>query len=356
MIPIIAPPIAAAIFLFLFYEKMLPEEWSNYEDLLIPAIGFLVTYLIVILWLVPKAYVSSLQRTSPGNVQSEFDRRKETLKLEDDTRKTIAQIIGGVVILGGLFFTYNSYRLSIEKQDLDREGQITERFTKAVELLSNQDATARSGALYALERISKDSTKDHWTIMDILSSYVSGRSPNKKLAVEDGEGPDATNGPEAKNKPAKTGQVKNERVKADIEAALVILGRGYHDQDAKGVQMRLSRANLSEAILNGLDFRLTHFVFSDLSGIYLVNSDLSDSNFNAANLTGARLKNAKLDGAIFYNADLTDARYLTFEQMETAIINENTKLPDYLAEHRQKLLDVSPRNNEARTERLEAAR
>ncbi|WP_062294251.1 hypothetical protein [Nostoc piscinale] len=37
----------------------------------------------------------------------------------------------------------------------------------------------RLGAIYTLERIAKDSAKDHWTIMEVLTAFVRENAPRK---------------------------------------------------------------------------------------------------------------------------------------------------------------------------------
>jgi hypothetical protein len=50
---------------------------------------------------------------------------------------------------------------------------LTERFTRAVEQLGNKESlTIRLGGIYALERIAQDSERDHWTVMEVLCSFV----------------------------------------------------------------------------------------------------------------------------------------------------------------------------------------
>ncbi len=60
----------------------------------------------------------------------------------------------------------------LEDRRLTQERLLTERFSKAVEQLGKDTTTVRIGAIYALERIARDSDKDHWTIMEVLTSYV----------------------------------------------------------------------------------------------------------------------------------------------------------------------------------------
>ena len=80
----------------------------------------------------------------------------------------------------------------------------------------------------------------------------------------------------------------------------------------------------------------------DVHGAYLRRTDLSNANLESANLSGANLtdailrganlKNAILKGTILRGADLTDAKNLTRAQLETAIIDDRTKLPALVAD------------------------
>ena len=57
--------------------------------------------------------------------------------------------------------------------EVAQEQQITERFTRAIEQLGNeQSMSMRLGGIYALERIAKDSERDHWQVMEVLTAYV----------------------------------------------------------------------------------------------------------------------------------------------------------------------------------------
>ena len=80
----------------------------------------------------------------------------------------------------------------------------------------------------------------------------------------------------------------------------------------------------------------------DVHGAYLRRTDLSNANLGGANLSGAdltdailrgaNLKNAILKGTILRGADLTDAKNLTRAQIETAIIDDRTRLPALVAD------------------------
>ena len=80
----------------------------------------------------------------------------------------------------------------------------------------------------------------------------------------------------------------------------------------------------------------------DVHGAYLRRTDLSNANLEGVNLGGANLtdailrgvnlKNAILKGTILRGADLTDAKNLTRAQLESAIIDDRTRLPALVAD------------------------
>ena len=67
----------------------------------------------------------------------------------------------------------------------------------------------------------------------------------------------------------------------------------------------------------------------------LYNANFAGANFEVANLESANLIEADLSdtnisGANLKSANLTSAKNLTKEQIESAVTDDNTKLPDYL--------------------------
>jgi uncharacterized protein YjbI with pentapeptide repeats len=104
----------------------------------------------------------------------------------------------------------------------------------------------------------------------------------------------------------------------------------------KGRGMDLSRINLANANLGFSDFSK-----SNLSHVNFLNAVLTFTNFNSANLSNANLKGAKLDRAAFIGANLAGTNLrkasldgaigITCEQIKSAMIDENTRLPDYIS-------------------------
>jgi hypothetical protein len=143
----------------------------NWNPPLLASLLFVVV--VLLLWKIPAWQVA---RSKELTDEKRFDR-------ENEARKTLAQIVGGLFVLTGLYFSYKTL-------DLSREGQITDRFTKAIEQLGASDAAGqpklevRLGGIYALERIARDSERDYWVIINLLTTYVREHSPRGKVPHE----------------------------------------------------------------------------------------------------------------------------------------------------------------------------
>jgi uncharacterized protein YjbI with pentapeptide repeats len=221
----------------------------------------------------------------------------------------LAQIIGGFFVLAGLYSSLQTF-------NLQREGQITDRFTKAIDQLGAVETGAdgksrinlevRVGGIYALERIARDSPTDHWTIMEVLSTYVRENSPATnnagKAAVE--QPPQRTPIPHA--------NVTEQHLRADLQAVLTVIGRRNITHDPPNGHVDLSKADLTGADLTGADLTGITFPNADLSAAELGGAQLNAANLRGADLTGADLteadlSEADLSGAHFNNASLSNA-------------------------------------------------
>ncbi len=121
----------------------------------------------VILWYGPKVQTAHLKHLDP---QARFSE-------ENEARKTLAQIVGGIVVLAGLYYTQDNIRttqdVAEKSRTLTREGQVTDRFNRAIDALGDKNnLSKRLGGIYSLERISIESKADYWTIMEVLTAYV----------------------------------------------------------------------------------------------------------------------------------------------------------------------------------------
>jgi uncharacterized protein YjbI with pentapeptide repeats len=79
-----------------------------------------------------------------------------------------------------------------------------------------------------------------------------------------------------------------------------------------------------------IDLHGAYVARTDLRGAILTNADLTDANATNVDFRGADMTGTILTGTILNGADLRDVIGLTVEQLESAVINEQTILPDYL--------------------------
>jgi len=109
------------------------------------------------------------------------------------------------------------------------------------------------------------------------------------------------------------------------------------DSDLRGAN--LTNANLTGTYLRDADLSVANLVGAYLMGADMIGADLTganlvDARLTGASLVGANLKDANLSGADMKDANLKDAdmreaRELTCEQIESAIIGERTRMPEY---------------------------
>ena len=205
-------------------------------------------------------------------------------------QEILVQIIITVILGGfGLDFARRQTRATEKNtsvaQDnvrVAQEGHLTERFARAIEQLGDDNLTIRLGGISALERIAKDSEKDHGPIMEVLTAYVREKAPRKE-----------NHKPQAGEKPP-----------TDIQAILTVIGR--------------RKTTEIKRLDDFLDLSHTH-----LAGVHLEQANLSGLNLGIANLNDARLNGADLNNTILVGANLSKvwlggAKNLTAEQVQSA--------------------------------------
>jgi hypothetical protein len=248
----------------LWLAVVFARSWMLAHPRPLPEVLVVVGILVVLaLWLLPKWQAA---RSWGLTDQNRFDR-------ENEARKTLAQIIGGVLVLAGLYSSLQTFSLQQHTFDLQREGQITDRFTKAIDQLGAVETgpdgkpkinlEVRLGGIYALERIAHDSPTDHWTIMEVLSTYVRENSPATDSATKTaGE----QSSPRTTTNPV---EVAGKHLRADIQAILTVLGRRDRTHDPPDRRIILSHADLNGADLEGAYLQDAYLERADLSGAKL---------------------------------------------------------------------------------------
>ena len=211
----------------------------------------------------------------------------ERANLENQYRITLTQTFGGIAILYGVYqgwkritIAENDLKATQENLEVSREGQITERFTRAVDQLGaidqfgNPAIEIRLGGIYALERIAKESRKDYGPIMEILTTYVRKNSPINGDIIDQSK-------------------VVSNGVSFDIQAILTVIGRRNHSFDDENT--------------NCLNLKMTLLHNADLDGANLKEADLERTNLAGAVIKGANLERVNLCMAYLESVDFCKA-------------------------------------------------
>ncbi|WP_147125415.1 pentapeptide repeat-containing protein [Shimia ponticola] len=214
----------------------------------------------------------------------------------------IAAFVGVLAASATLFFQPIRLWLNERSAQTAEQGMITDRINKAVEGLGaektikvarTQDGQeqpaaemsvpnleVRIGSLFSLERIAKDSLRDHVQIMEMISAYV--RS-NASL-------PDTKN---ASDSPPS---------RPDIQTAVRVMGR-RSPQQIETERVQSFYLDLSYSYLGNLDFSLGNF-----EGASFLGSNLCYASFYKSNLARSSFHSCYLFGSVFGQSDLSNAR------------------------------------------------
>ena len=269
---------------------------------MISTVGIVVAILVAaaLVWLLPKFQTRNLSR-------SDEDQR---FLAENEARKTVAQIIGGIAILTGLYSTNATLQVSTEQTkvamkqadlaqkqfNLAQAGQVTDRFTKATDQIGSPTMAVRLGGILALDRLSRDSKDDFWAIMNLLSTWVQAVAPwPPKAARVDSKAP------------------------PDVQAAIAVIAYRDGDNDSKEELLDLSDADLRGAYLVNATLDRIY-----ITGTHLEGADLRGASFDGAHLKSAHFANAHVEGADLSHSDLDNVISV---ELDRAFGNADTTLP-----------------------------
>jgi hypothetical protein len=199
----------------------------------------------------------------------------ERLRARNEVRTAGVALLGLLGVVAGSVLTWRTVRLT-------REGQLTDRYARAIEGLAGHEEASQLGAIYALEGVARTSARDHWSITTQLVEYL--RSQAGPWLVEAGHDP---LGPRT--------------VSARLDAVAGAIGRRRARWD-RGRALSLAGLDLRNVDLAQADLRRANLSGSNLSGAFLQHARLDE-----ALLVGAQMREAHLDAASLRKADLTDA-------------------------------------------------
>ncbi|MEV0259409.1 pentapeptide repeat-containing protein [Streptomyces sp. NPDC050732] len=207
-----------------------------------------------------------------------------------------------------LVYTVRNYRLT-------RRGQVTDRFTKALERLGSDVVYIRTGGVLALEQIVQDSRDQATHAAQILNAFVRDRTPWRARAKDSKTSRAAAARRAARrHAPLPTSATAlPTRPSSDVQAALTALTRPSSRRHVDASQpinldgLHLQRAQLTGAHLSGAVLTEARLCLADLIRANLIRARLVRADLSGANLTGARLCGADLSGADLVRAHLNGA-------------------------------------------------
>jgi hypothetical protein len=335
-------------------NKPRQEEWHTRRDRVarkIPvglaiSLGFIAV--VILAWPYLQAALQ-WYLAPPSNRPLSITNRKDLVQGLASVAQALAVFLAGVVGLIGLYFTSRNLKQTREHTDRQlqqaEQGQITERFTNAIDQLGaidekrNARLEIRLGGIFALERIAVDSLtmenspgRDYATIMEVLTAYVRENAPLPfRESTERPVGPNET-AERSEDAEHQSGGAKQrlpspsrekptrENPRADIQAVLDVLGRRPEDlvPAEYRVQLDLREANLKGANLRGVNLRR-----ANLRGAYLSGANLVEADLYKANLDEATLAEADLDGATLNEAHVFEANFYRANLSGASLIEAN---------------------------------
>ncbi len=242
------------------------------------------------------------------------------IKVGDDGFRNVSLSIAGSITLSiavlGVILTLIRNILTRQQNNISEQVQITESMGQAIAQIGafngeKPNIEVRMGGLYSLQRIMKYSPKDKESIARILYAYVHENTKRDK-----------TGQPKKKN-PA---MHESYRMPEDIQAALNIISQFNKEQRKEGrdnfldSQLNLSHTDFSSYSFINMDFSHAVLEYVDLSNADLSHTNLSNANLLEANLHGigsyelnlssANLWGANLSKAVLTDADVTNATFI----------------------------------------------
>lgn len=274
----------------------------------------LVSIVVIPRWLYPPLTISDLRGVV--GAQARIQLQQAQSQLANDTQSSVLQGLAGLLVVVGATATWRQVHIS-------REGQITDRFTRAVEQLGSPNIDIRIGGIYAIERIARNSVADRDAVQFLLAAFVRNHAPwpGETLPADVGNPVPYYD----------DGRSFLMEVRApDVQTAMNVLGRrtpsrnehnlnlartdlhGLTLEGARLTEANIRHANLSGAVLTkarlghsdlgGAKLRGTHLQYAHLAGANMAGTDLRDADLSYADLRGAHLTNAHIENTVLAGA------------------------------------------------------
>jgi hypothetical protein len=136
---------------------------STYGARLAVATGISLVLLLVLPW-------HAQERFSISKVWDFYTRNRDALT------PALAPLGTILVGLGTIAVGIGTMRVNRQQAKTSAQQAVTTAFYNAVSRLASDKIEERLGGIYMLERISRDSLDDHWTVMETLTAFIRERT------------------------------------------------------------------------------------------------------------------------------------------------------------------------------------
>jgi hypothetical protein len=202
--------------------------------------------------------------------------------------------------------------------EADRQRRIIESFGKAIEQLGSDKLEVRVGAIFSLERLSRESDDDYWSIMQVLAASVRDRMRYTTIVDRLSKRAyslwEQAGRPDGRSEDFWRDAVRLEGLEGtptDLDAVLTVIKRrdekNRQREGEKGWRFDLRGTYLMKAALNGVHLENALLDGAHLEGASLWGAELGGASLPGAHLEGAYLSSANLKGANLFGAQLQNA-------------------------------------------------
>lgn len=290
--------------------------------------------------------INELPRKTPQLTQLTLKKdlatlEKDRITLENGIYTTLIQSLGGAAFFFTAYFTWRNIKTAEANLKATEDKQITERFSKAIEHLGSDKLEVRLGGIYSLERIAKDSAKDYWQVIEILTAFVREKAHLKRdhepynitsLYIQQIERQEAQEEEELGIEYEEIRTLKKDYIypiSVEIQAVLTTLSRRSRIyENAEQHILDLSRTDLRGAMLSGnlegINLEGADLRYANLKDVNLSHSNLAQANLELikaerANLQKANLKNAHVHWGKFVDTNFRETNLEEANLCETKI-------------------------------------
>jgi uncharacterized protein YjbI with pentapeptide repeats len=213
---------------------------------------------------------------------------KSRADVEDNIRKTIGQLLGGIAVLIGAGFALIQF---FQQQQASHDLLVSGQLSKGFEQLGSEKVLVRLGGVFALEGALSD-RRYGLQVLGALCALVREAAHGEKSDV----------------------------MPPDVHAVVDVLDR--HDFGALSKFIDLNGGQLRDANLSQVNFRGANLSGTNLSGANLFRATLAYTVLSDTNLTVAFLEQADLSGAILTGTVLRQVQARAADFAGASILKE----------------------------------